>query len=140
MAQIIRVLLIIKHNLYRDALSKALPMEDPTLEIVGQCGNSIEAAETFRQCNPTIVIMDASMRPASFAELTSQLLCVNSRAVIIAITNQYDQLRADRLMQEGAAGLLTRTMLPKSMITLIREIANIHPSHRLPGTPAPYDK
>jgi DNA-binding NarL/FixJ family response regulator len=120
--QTIRVLLIIKHDLYREALGTALHLEDPTLEIVGQCRNSLDAAEIFSRSHPTIVIMDASMRPASFAELTSQLRYMNRCAKIIAITNQYEKLRAERLIQEGAAGLLTRTMLPKSMIALIHEL------------------
>src|SRR5271170_1748045 len=94
----IPLLFIIKHDMYREALVSAIPREDPCFEIAGQCGNSYQALEVFATSPARIIIMDASMRPASFAELALQLRLLHEAVKIIAITNYFDQARTDRLM------------------------------------------
>ncbi len=118
----IPLLFIIKHAMYREALVYAITREDPAFEIAGQCGNSHQALEVFVTSPAKIIIMDASMRPASFAELTFQLRMFDKAVKIVAITNFFDQARTDRLMKQGANGLITRDMSPDSIIDVLRKI------------------
>jgi DNA-binding NarL/FixJ family response regulator len=65
------------------------------------------------------------MRPASFAELVLQLRLYDKAVKIIAMTNYFDQARTDRLMRQGADGLITRDMPLDSIISVLRDIANM---------------
>jgi DNA-binding NarL/FixJ family response regulator len=121
----IPLLFIIKHDLYRRALVAAISLEAPGFGIAGQCGNSQQALEVFAISPARIIIMDASMRPASFAELAFQLRLYDRAVKIIAMTNYFDQARADRLMKQGANGLITRDMPLDSIISVLRNIANM---------------
>lgn len=118
----IPLLFIIKHDMYREALVCAITREDPVFEIAGQCGNSHQALEVFVTSPARIIIIDASMRPASFAELTLQLRKFDNAVKIIAMTNFFDQARADQLMAQGASGLITRDMPLDSIISALRKI------------------
>src|ERR1700679_1939990 len=91
----IPLLFIIKHDMYRRALVAAISQEAPGFGIAGQCGNSQQALEVFALSPARIIIMDASMRPASFAELALQLRLYDKAIKIIAMTNYFDQARAD---------------------------------------------
>jgi DNA-binding NarL/FixJ family response regulator len=119
----IPLLLIIKHDMYREALVAAISRTDPGFEIAGQCGNSYQALEVFATSFARIIVIDASMRPASFAELALQLRLVDRSVKIIAVTNCFDQARADRLMKQGANGLITRDMPLDSILSVLRNIA-----------------
>jgi DNA-binding NarL/FixJ family response regulator len=121
----IPLLFIIKHDMYRKALVAAISLEAPGFGIAGQCGNSQQALEVFALSPARIIIMDASMRPASFAELALQLRLYDKAVKIIAMTNYFDQARTDRLMRQGADGLITRDMPLDSIISVLRDIANM---------------
>jgi DNA-binding NarL/FixJ family response regulator len=118
----IPLLFIIKHDMYREALVSAISHEYPGFEIAGQCGNSHQALEVFVTSPARIVIIDASMRPVCFAELVLQLRMFDKTVRIIAMTNFFDQARADRLMTQGANGLITRDMSLDSIINVLRKI------------------
>jgi DNA-binding NarL/FixJ family response regulator len=118
----IPLLFIIKHDMYREALACAISREYPGFEIAGQCGNSHQGLEVFVTSPARIIIMDASMRPATFAELALQLRMFDNAVKIIAMTNFFDQARADRLMTQGANGLITRDMPLDSIISVLRKI------------------
>jgi DNA-binding NarL/FixJ family response regulator len=115
----IPLLLVIKHDMYREALVTAISREDPVFEIAGQCGNSYQALEVFATSFARIIVIDASMRPASFAELALQLRLLDKAVKIIAMTNFFDQARADRLMKQGANGLITRDMPLDSILRVL---------------------
>ena len=121
----IPLLFIIKHDMYRRALVSAISQEAPGFGIAGQCANSQQALEVFVLSPARIIIMDASMRPASFAELVLQLRLYDKAVKIIAMTNYFDQARTDRLMRQGADGLITRDMPLDSIISVLRDIANM---------------
>jgi DNA-binding NarL/FixJ family response regulator len=121
----IPLLLVIKHDMYREALVAAISREDPGFEIAGQCRNSYQALEVFATSFARIIVIDASMRPASFAELALQLRLLDKDVKIIAMTNFFDQARADRLMKQGANGLITRDMPLDSITSVLRNIAKI---------------
>jgi DNA-binding NarL/FixJ family response regulator len=118
----IPLLFIIKHDMYREALTHAITHEDPSFEIAGQCSNSYQALETFVTSPAKIIIMDASMRPAGFAELTHQLRTFDSAIKIVAMTNFFDKARTDALMTQGANGLITRDMPLDAIINTLRKI------------------
>ena len=120
----IPLILIIKHELFRKTFGFALCRKDPAFEIAGECGNSNRATEVFIHSNASIVIMDASIRPVPFAEVMRQLMNIDKTAKIIAMTNYYDKTRADRLMKEGAAALITRDMSLTATIAVIRQLAD----------------
>jgi DNA-binding NarL/FixJ family response regulator len=118
----IPLLFIIKHDMYREALVSAISHEDPGFEIAGQGGNSHQALEVFVTSPAKLIIIDASMRPLCFAELAFQLRMFDKTVKIVAMTNFFDQARADQLMAQGANGLITRDMSLDSIIDMLRKI------------------
>jgi DNA-binding NarL/FixJ family response regulator len=104
------VMLVIKHDLYRKSLGFALCNQDACFVITGQCGAADQAIAIFQSAAPNVVIVDASIRPGTFSDLTKQLKLFDHRVKIIAITNHYEQQRAELLLRQGAIALISRDM------------------------------
>src|SRR5580698_10419629 len=120
--QKISIILIIKHDIFRQTFGYALCQKDPAIEIEAACSSPEQALLIFMRSHVSIVIMDASIQPMPFAEVIRKLKCIDKNAKIIAMTNYYEPARAHRLMGDGAAALITRDMALSSAIDVIREV------------------
>jgi DNA-binding NarL/FixJ family response regulator len=117
-------MLVIKHDLYRESLGFALCSKDACFVITGECGAADQAIGMFHSAAPSVVIIDASIRPGTFSDLTTQLKLFDRRVKIIAITNHYEQQRADLLLRQGAFALISRDMDIACIRTTIIATAN----------------
>jgi CheY-like chemotaxis protein len=108
---LLSVMLVIKHDGYRKSLGFALcHHQDTCFIITGQCGAADQAVAIFRSAAPSVVIIDASIRPGTFSDLAKQLKLFDRRVKIIAITNHYEQQRAELMLRQGAFAMISRDM------------------------------
>jgi len=83
------ILLVMKHAEFRRALIVALRLIDPAITIAGESGNCTEALDLFRIVAPSLVLMDATLRPIPFSEMTARMLAFDSATRIIGVTNVF---------------------------------------------------
>ena len=117
------ILLVMKNAEFRRALIVALRLLDPAITIAGESGNCVEALDLFRVTAPSLVLMDATLRPIPFSEMTERMLGFDPATRIIGVTNIFEGRRACQLLSYGAKGHIARTMSPETIIRIIRLVA-----------------
>src|SRR5215210_7397298 len=84
----IRVLLVDDEPLARDMIREML-VDDPEVEIVGECVNGREAVEAFQEHNPDLIFLDVQMPEIGGFEVLEALKSVHMPHVIFVTA--YDQ-------------------------------------------------
>jgi DNA-binding NarL/FixJ family response regulator len=104
--------------------------EDPTLEIVGEASDGVEAVEQARSLAPDVVLMDFSMPRMDGAEATRRIRQELPHVQVIGLS-MYDEGDLARAMIEAGAA----TYVPKSGKAglLIDRITAVHAARRSEG-------
>lgn len=96
---------------------------DPSIEVVGEAANGIEAVEVARRLRPDVVLMDIRMPTLDGLEATRLLLGEGVPTRVLILTTfglndyVYDALRA------GASGFLLKDAPPEDLIAAVHVIA-----------------
>ena len=96
--------------------------QDKRFKLIASCENGEETIEMTKQLCPDIVIMDIKMRGMSGIEAT-QLIRENCPAAkIIGLSFHIQQDYAEKMMQNGAMGYLSKISPPDEIYKAIIEV------------------
>ncbi len=115
----IRVLIADDHDLIRQALRTVIDNE-PDMEVVGEAADGEQAVALAARLNPDAVIMDIEMPNMSGVEATKQIKAVLPSVIIIVLTVHDSNEYILRILEAGAAGYLTKTVISKDIPAAIR--------------------
>ena len=116
---IIRVLIADDHDLIRQALRTVISNE-PDMEVVGEAADGAQAVAMATRLNPDVVVMDIEMPNMSGVEATRQIKEVLPSAIIIVLTVHDSNEYILRILEAGATGYLTKTVISKDIPAAIR--------------------
>jgi DNA-binding NarL/FixJ family response regulator len=121
---VIRVLLVDDQRLVRSGFRMILAAE-PDIEVVGEAGDGVEAAEAARTLRPDVVLMDIRMPNVDGIEATRRILAgPEPRPHVLVLTTfdldeyVYEALRA------GASGFLLKDAPEDQLVAAIRVAAD----------------
>jgi DNA-binding NarL/FixJ family response regulator len=114
----VRILLADDQALFREGVRTLLSME-PSIEIVGEAANGVEAVEAARSVQPDLVLMDLRMPGMGGVEATRRVrdACPQSR-VLVLTTFQEDEEIFDAL-RAGACGYLLKDTPSEKLVEAI---------------------
>jgi len=104
----IRIVLVDDHKLIRDSW-KHLFNRDERFEVTGLSADGIEAFNLITTDPPDIVLMDISMTPMNGLEATRKILGTLPEMKIIGISTNNNPRYADKMLELGARGYVTKT-------------------------------
>ena len=117
----INILFVDDHPLIRKAWDFLLK-QDKRFKVIGVCESGEEAIVATKQLCPDIVIMDIRLRGISGIEAT-QLIKQNCPEVkIIGLSFHIESDYAEKIMQSGAMGYLSKNSSPDEIFTAITEV------------------
>src|SRR5450755_843558 len=117
----ITILFVDDHPLIRKAWDFLL-RQDARFKLIGVCDSGEMAIEVSKKLCPDIVIMDIKMRGMSGIEAT-QLIRENCPAAkIIGLSFHIQQDYAEKMMQNGAMGYLSKISPPDEIYKAIIEV------------------
>jgi len=117
----ISILFVDDHPLIRKAWDFLL-RQDKRFKVIGVCDSGEEAIVLTKQLCPDIVIMDIRLRGISGIEAT-QLIKQNCPEVkIIGLSFHIEMDYADKIMQCGARGYLSKNSSPDEIFKAITEV------------------
>jgi RNA polymerase sigma factor (sigma-70 family) len=118
----VRVAIADDQALVRAGFRKILEA-DPSIEVVGEAADGIEAVEVARRLRPDVVLMDIRMPTLDGLEATRRLLGGGMPTRVLILTTFglseyiYDALRA------GASGFLLKDAPPEDLLAAVHVIA-----------------
>lgn len=118
--EVVRVLLVDDHPLFRAGVAHRLAESDPNLLIVAECGSVREVLEFVSRARPDVILMDVAMPDGNGIDATRQILH-DLPDVAIIILSIYDDIQyVEAALEAGAAGYFIKTVQGPELAAAIR--------------------
>jgi DNA-binding NarL/FixJ family response regulator len=118
---LISVLVVDDHELVRSGIS-ALLADANGIEVVGQAESGEQAIKFAREHEPDVILMDIQMPGIGGMEATRKIARSDSDIRVIAVSACDDNPFAQRLLQAGASGYITKGADAEEMIDAIMKV------------------
>ena len=122
MSDLIRVLVVDDHPLFRHGVVSSLGME-PGLTVVGEASSGEDALKLARELLPDVVLLDISM-PGWNGLVTAEKIstaCPASAIVILTVSEDKDKLLA--AFKAGARAYVLKGVSPQELAKVVRSAA-----------------
>jgi two-component system, NarL family, response regulator NreC len=120
--EVIRILLVDDHVIFRAAMRAVLSMEADML-VVGEASNGIEALEMVKRHEPHVVIMDLEMPGGHGTVATVAISRLANPPFVIVLTMHSEEESLVALLTSGASGFLSKDAQPEELLRAIRVVA-----------------
>ena len=117
----IRIILVDDHQVSRESWTTLLGYEERFI-VLHACDNGQEAIELARQLKPDIMIVDVNMYPVNGFEVTRKVLMDNPSIRIIGISINNHPSYANRMLESGARGFITKGTAFEEILKGILEV------------------
>ena len=115
----IRVLVADDHHLVRTSIVHLLNAEKD-INVVGEAADGEEAIAQTRRLNPDVVVMDIRMPGIGGLEATRKIRRLTSDIRILVLTAFIEEAFAQRLLEAGAHGFISKGSQHDEMVKAIR--------------------
>lgn len=117
----IKVLVADDHHLVRTSIARMLDAEDG-ITVVGEAADGEEAINLARKHRPDIVLMDIRMPGIGGLEATRKITRGMSDIKVVVLTAFLEETFAQRLLDAGASGFISKGTELGDMVIAIRAI------------------
>jgi two-component system response regulator NreC len=127
----IRVLLADDHEMFRAGI-RALVVDQPDMEVVGEASDGEEAVRLAQELRPDVVLMDIGMKGMNGLEATRRIIGSISGVQVLALTAHDYAEYFFEILNASACGYVLKEASPSELFTAIRAAARgeayLHPS------------
>jgi two-component system, NarL family, invasion response regulator UvrY len=103
----IRIILVDDHKLARESIGQLLGF-DARFSVIKECDNGHDAILEARQLRPDIMLVDVNMDPINGFEVVKSVMETNPDTKIIGISVNNLMAYANRMIELGARGFITK--------------------------------
>jgi two-component system invasion response regulator UvrY len=118
----IRIMLVDDHAVVRAGFRRLLEQQ-PDMQVVAECGEGDRAYALFVEHQPDVVVIDLTMPGVSGLEVIRRIISREPAARILVFSMHEDASLAERAIQLGARGYVTKSSAPEILTTAVREVA-----------------
>jgi DNA-binding NarL/FixJ family response regulator len=122
----IKLYIVDDHQIMIDGI-KALLMNKPAFEIIGENTNPINALEEIKKNTPDIVISDINMKEMSGIELTKQLKEIFPDLKILALSMFGDKETISEMLEAGINGYVLKNTGTDELVMALNKLAANQP-------------
>ena len=116
----IRVVLADDHHVVRHGL-KALLKSDPAMDVVGEAGSGLEAAQAAQRLKPDVLVLDLMMGDVSGISIISQVLKKSPETAVVILSMYGNDCYVMEALQAGAKAYVLKDSPPEELMRAIRE-------------------
>ena len=120
MGDVMRVLLIDDHALFRIGLSELLQRRG--IEVVAAVGDGAEGIQRVVDTQPDVVLLDMRMPQMTGLEVLRELKRMQQSMPVVILTTSRDETDVIAALQGGAQGYLLKDMEPDDLIDSLTDI------------------
>jgi two-component system, NarL family, invasion response regulator UvrY len=117
----VRIMLVDDHAIVRAGFRRLLEQQSHC-QIVAEAGDAETAYALFVQHQPDVVLLDLSMPGVGGMELVRRMSVRLPSARILVFSMHEDALLAERVIQLGARGYVTKSSAPEVLATAINDM------------------
>ncbi|WP_444677432.1 response regulator [Halomonas sp. E19] len=117
----IKVLVVDDHHLVRTSLAHLLASEED-IAVVGEAASGEEAITLCRKLEPDVVVMDLRMPGIGGLEATRKIMRNHPDVRVLALTGFMEDNFAQRLLEAGACGFISKDTQVPAMVEAIRSV------------------
>lgn len=121
-AEVIRVLVVDDHVMFRDGL-KALLRNAPDVVVAGEASDGEEALRTIERSVPDVVVMDLDMPGGDGAAATAAIAAMDRPPKVLVLSMHSEEERLIPLLKSGASGFLSKDAAASELVDAIRAVA-----------------
>jgi len=118
----ITVMLVDDHAVVR-AGYRLLLGQSPRIEVVREAERGEEACQYYAECQPDVVVMDLSMPGIGGLAAIRRIRARDPAARILAFSIHDETVYAERALEAGAAGYITKSCAPEILVEAVQAIA-----------------
>ena len=115
-------MLVDDHAVVRSGFRRFLEEFDD-IRVVGEAESGEQAYRTYLDCEPDVIVLDISMPDTSGLALMHRLFARAPDARVIVFSMHQDAAMAERAMDGGALGYVTKSSAPEVLVNAVREVA-----------------
>lgn len=120
MANMIRLLLVDDHPLFRDGVAYSLQSQ-PDMTVVGQGESAADAVRLARDLAPDVVLLDISLPGGGIAAVGAVLsACPETKLIMLTASDEEDDLVA--AMRAGAKGYILKGVAARELVGIVRSV------------------
>ena len=119
--EIIRILIVDDHIVVRKGI-KALLATEPTLEVLDEAKDGLEAVAKYEELKPDLLLLDLLMPKMSGIEVIRELKGKYSDVKILVLTSFAADEQVFPAIKAGALGYLLKDSQPEELIEAIRQV------------------
>jgi DNA-binding NarL/FixJ family response regulator len=129
-----RILIVDDHPIAREGLAQLIN-EESDLTVCWQAENAEQAMQQIRADKPDLAIVDVSLRDSSGLELVKNIKAQSAGVPILVFSMHEESFFAERALQAGALGYLTKQEPTEAILVAIRRIlgGGIYLSEQMTG-------
>ena len=113
------ILIVDDHAIVRAGL-RALLLEDPAFNLVGEAVGGYEAIEMVETAHPNVLILDLSMPDLDGISVTRKLKPLYPDLKILILTLHEDQALLKEAIKSGASGYILKRAAEAELLSAIR--------------------
>jgi two-component system invasion response regulator UvrY len=118
----ISVLLVDDHAVVRVGYRRLLERAE-NVRVIAEAGTAAAAYQAFCQSPPDVVVMDISLPDVSGIESMRRLLLRDPAARVLIFSIHDEAIFANRALQAGALGYVTKASAPDVLVDAVRTVA-----------------
>jgi two-component system, NarL family, invasion response regulator UvrY len=116
-----RIMLVDDHAIVRAGFRRLLEQQ-VDCQVVAEAGDAESAYALFVEHQPDVVVLDLSMPGVSGLELVRRMTIREPAARILVFSMHEDPLLAERALQLGARGFVTKSSAPEVLASAVADI------------------
>jgi DNA-binding NarL/FixJ family response regulator len=119
----ISVLLVDDHAVVREGYRRLLETHT-NIKVVGEAANGLDAVVLFGALTPDVVVMDIALPGITGIETLRRMLTANTQARVLMFSMYEEAIYANRAVQAGAFGYVTKASAPDVLLVAVQTVAN----------------
>ncbi len=116
-----RIFIVDDHPLIRQGIAQLIDRE-ADMTFAGESGDMQEALQKIKKVVPDLVIVDINLKGTSGIELTTTLLSLYPKILILILSMHDESLYVERVLKAGAKGYLMKEEATTHVVKAIRKI------------------
>lgn len=120
-ASVVRIVIVDDHPMVRERLAEVINRE-ADMKVCGEAEDRAGALELIGKLEPTLVIVDLTLRRSNGLDLIKDLRAMYPEVRILVVSMQEENLYAERVIRAGAHGYITKQEATRKILEAIRQV------------------